>query len=166
MPKSACTPLQIPYYRGFFKNEKGAGSSFQATFFIEFFDKKFFCNITKTGKISSPDCLYFSIYSVKFVLCFILRRFMTTWHLNIWKVKIWLSQEWKELSKWNKKHFYLFLKRSLLDIQNKLAKMWWTGPLQRQKRFWDLPQTPNCNYDHFAITLSLIKLNPLLQNKH
>ena len=28
---------------------------------------------------------------------------MTSWHLNIWQVKIWLSQEQKELSKLNKK---------------------------------------------------------------
>ena len=27
--------------------------------------------------------------------------------MNIWKVKIWLSQERKELSKWNKKIFFL-----------------------------------------------------------
>ena len=31
---------------------------------------------------------------------------MTSWHLNIWKFKIWLSQEWKELWKWNKKTFF------------------------------------------------------------
>ena len=30
------------------------------------------------------------------------------WLLNIWKLKIWLSQEWKELSKWNKKYLSLF----------------------------------------------------------
>ena len=54
---------------------------------------------------------------------------MTQWHLNIWKVKIWLPQERKELSKWNKKHFFLFQKFSLLDIQNKLAKMYRTQPL-------------------------------------
>ena len=32
---------------------------------------------------------------------------MTSWHLNIWKYKIWLSQKRKELSKWNKKIFFL-----------------------------------------------------------
>ena len=30
-----------PFYRGVFENEKGPGTSFQAKFFIEFFDKKF-----------------------------------------------------------------------------------------------------------------------------
>ena len=38
---------------------------------------------------------------------------MTSWHLNTWKVYIWLSQEGKELSKWSKKHFSLFHKYSL-----------------------------------------------------
>ena len=36
-----------------------------------------------------------------------LRHLMASWHLNIWKFKIWLSQERKELSKWNKKTFFL-----------------------------------------------------------
>ena len=39
---------------------------------------------------------------------------MTSWHLNIWKVQIWLSHERKELWKWNGKHLLasevLFLK--------------------------------------------------------
>ena len=36
---------------------------------------------------------------------------MMSWHWNIWKVKIWLSQERKELfSKWNKKTFFLVSK--------------------------------------------------------
>ena len=34
-----------------------------------------------------------------------------------------LQKEREELLKWNKKHFSLFRKCSLLDIQNKLAKM-------------------------------------------
>ena len=32
---------------------------------------------------------------------------MTPWHMNIWKVKIWLSQEQKELLKWKSQTFYL-----------------------------------------------------------
>ena len=38
---------------------------------------------------------------------------LTSWHLNIWKDKIWLSQELKELSKWSKNNFSLFHKCSL-----------------------------------------------------
>ena len=33
---------QIPFYRGFFENYKGPRTNFQATFFVEFFDKKNF----------------------------------------------------------------------------------------------------------------------------
>ena len=41
------TDLQMSFYKGLFENQKGPGISFQATFFIELFDKKFFvCNIT------------------------------------------------------------------------------------------------------------------------
>ena len=36
MLKSAYKLPQIPFYRGFFKNEKGPGASFQATFLVEF----------------------------------------------------------------------------------------------------------------------------------
>ena len=46
-----------------------------------------------------------------------LRHLMTSWHLNIWKVEIWLPQEGKELSKWNKKYFPFFHNCSLLDIK-------------------------------------------------
>ena len=44
---------------------------------------------------------------------------ITSWHLAFWNVKISLSQEWKELSKWNKKHSVLFYKSYLLEIKNK-----------------------------------------------
>ena len=56
-------------------------------------------------------------YLVKCVSCFMLRHLMTSWHLNIWKLKIWLSQELKELSKWNKKHFSWLHKCSHLDLK-------------------------------------------------
>ena len=52
-------------------------------------------------------CVYFPSYSLKWVSCFMLKQLMTSWYLNIWKFKIWLSQEWKELSKWKKKFFLL-----------------------------------------------------------
>ena len=66
---------------------------------------------TSSDSFSLPDCVLLP------------KTFMMSWHSNIWKFKIWLSQEWKELSKWNKKHFSLFPKCSLSDKQNKLAKM-------------------------------------------
>ena len=72
-----------------------------------------FYNITQTGQISLPDFVYFSSYSVKCNSCFMLRYLMTSWYLSIWKVKIWLFQERKKLSKWNKKHFSLLHRGSL-----------------------------------------------------
>ena len=51
-------------------------------------------------------------------------HFMTAWHLNTWP-----SQEQKELSKWNKKHFSLFDKHSPLELQKKLVKIKGTQPL-------------------------------------
>ena len=52
---------------------------------------------------------------MKCVSCLMLRHLMTSRHLNIWKVKIWLSQKRKEFSKWNQKHIFLFHKSSFLD---------------------------------------------------
>ena len=36
--------------------------------------------------MSLPDCAYFPSYSLKCVLCFIVRHLITLWHLNIWKL--------------------------------------------------------------------------------
>ena len=69
MSKSACKRCQIPFCRGFFKNAKGLGISFQATFFVEYFDKTFFCNITLTGQMPLTTSAYFPTYSVKCISC-------------------------------------------------------------------------------------------------
>ena len=47
--------------------------------------------------------------------------------MNTWKIMIILTT--KRASKWNKKHFPLFRKCSLLDIQNKQVKMYRTQSL-------------------------------------
>ena len=83
--------------------------------------------------MSLPGYVCFSTYSIKCVLCFMLRHLMMPWYLNIWKFTIWLSQEQKELAKWNKKYFSLFHKCSLLSIQNKPVKMYQTQPLSTIK---------------------------------
>ena len=109
---STHTPPQIPFYRGFFENEKGAITSPCVIFFIYiyiYFLIKIFLLTLFTSKLFS-----------KCVSCFMLRNLMRSWHLNTWKIKIWLSQEEKELSK---KDFSFFQKWSLLHIQNKLGKM-------------------------------------------
>ena len=63
--------------------------------------KVLFCNISYVSQISLPDCHYSSSYSVKCVSSFMLRYLVRWWDFKIWKVKIWLSQDQKELSKWN-----------------------------------------------------------------
>ena len=70
-----------------------------------------------------------------------LRHFMKSWHLNIWEVKIWLSHERKKLSKWNKKTLFLVAQVPLLDMQNKLAKIYWTQPLKLKTYFQILKST-------------------------
>ena len=53
LSKSACRPPQIPFYRRFFENWKESGTSFQATFFTEIFDKKFsFAILYKLAKFN------------------------------------------------------------------------------------------------------------------
>ena len=62
---------------------------------LHFFDKKFsFIIWHKLAKFHNLNrlCLLLKC-SVKCVSCFILTHLMTSRHLNIWKVKIWLSQE-------------------------------------------------------------------------
>ena len=81
--------------------------------FISYYKRQNF--VKKINK--NCDCVYFPIYLVKCVSCFMLGHLMTPLHLNIWKVKIWFSQEGKELSKWNKKYFSLFHKCSPLHLQ-------------------------------------------------
>ena len=63
-----------------------------------------------------------------------LEHLITSLHLNIWKVKIWLSQERKKLLKRNKKRFSLFHNCSPLHPQNTLAKMSRTQPLKLKKK--------------------------------
>ena len=48
------------------------------------------------------------------------------WIWKVWKgrgkiTKIWISQEWKELFQWNKKHFWVFEGLSFGEI----IKIWW-----------------------------------------
>ena len=58
------------------------------------------------SKLFCKMCLVFHAWEFDGVITF-----------DIWKVKIWLSQEWKELLKWNKKHLSLFHKCLSLDLQ-------------------------------------------------
>ena len=100
-------------------------TSFWAILFIKIFDKKmYFVILHKLAKFHYLGCVYFPSCSVKCVWCFMLRHLMDTINLNTYlKVKIWLSQERKQLLKWNKEHFSLLHKCSPLDLQNRLAKI-------------------------------------------
>ena len=89
------------FYRGFLENWKGPGTSFQAIFFTEDFNKKFSSVIIHKLARFHYQTVYSPSYSVKCVFYPMLRHLMMSWNLNIWKVKIWLPQEQKELSKWN-----------------------------------------------------------------
>ena len=98
------------------------GTIFQAPFFLEIFDKYFLWVICY---INYANFITRLCYSVKYVSCFMPGYLMTSQHLNIWKVKIWLSQERKELSKWNKKTFFLLsqvlLFRHTIQISKNVA---------------------------------------------
>ena len=41
MSKLACKLPQNPFYGGFFKNKQGFGTSFQAIFYVKYFDNSF-----------------------------------------------------------------------------------------------------------------------------
>ena len=86
--------------------------------------------------------------------------------LAIWWNEVWISKilildfrEWKELLKWNKKHFSLFHKYFLLDLKNKLAKMLWTQPL---KMFVQLLSRPN-DIDWIVLYGYIKRVNFLLE---
>ena len=76
------------------------------------------------AKFYSQTCLLL-LHKLFSKMCFMFHAFrhlMKSWDLNIWKVNIWLSHKWKVLLKWKKKHFTLFHKCSLLDLQKQTGK--------------------------------------------
>ena len=107
---------------------KGLGLVSRPHFLYNFLMKNLFFNITESGQISLPDCVYFASYSIICVSCFLLR------HMK--RHDIWISEKSinsrltkfgylkNEKSFWSDiKTFSSFHKCSLLDIQNQLAKM-------------------------------------------
>ena len=84
--------------------------------------KNYFVMLHKLANFITRMCLRPKFFN-KMCFVFHAQAFDDAWHLNIWKVKIWLSQEQRELLRWNKTHFSLSHNCSLLDMQNKLAKM-------------------------------------------
>ena len=111
--KSACRTPQIPFYRGFLENFKNSGTSSQVTNFVDFFDKIFLLWYHINWEISLPGCVYFPNYSVKYILYFKLGHLMTSWHLNVWKVKFDYLRNKKDFQ--NEIKHFLFHKCSPLD---------------------------------------------------
>ena len=70
-----------------------------------------------------------------------LTHLMTSWHLNIWKDKIWLSHERKELQSEVKKYFSLFHKCSL--TKQTIIQIKWTKP----KKFSDEKNAKEGDFD-------------------
>ena len=82
MSKSACRFPLIALYRGFFKNEKGPGTSFQAICFVEFFDKTF-SFVTYKLILFHYICVYSTSYVVKCIF------FFHAWASDdVWKFRI------------------------------------------------------------------------------
>ena len=94
-------PPQDPFYWGFFEIYKVPGTSFQATFFISFFDKKFHFVVLHTlGKFH-----YQTGFTSQVVHQYMFRVscLVIWWRNDIWvseNLKFELSQEPKELSKY------------------------------------------------------------------
>ena len=104
MSKSSCRLPQIFFYRGFFINKKGPGTSFHATYFFKIFIKKvFYFVILHTLAKFPPYCVYFQSYSGK---CF--RHLMKSWNLRFKISKIWISQGQEEFLQWNENSFPKF----------------------------------------------------------
>ena len=60
--------LRIPFPEDSLKIKQGLEIVSRPHFSYNFLIKKLFCNITLTGQILSPDCVYFPRYSIK---CFV-----------------------------------------------------------------------------------------------
>ena len=87
LSKSASWPTQIAFYRGFFQNYKGPGTSFQATILTEFIDKFFFlyCYIIWPNFINRL-CLLPKLFNKMFrVSC------LGIW----WRHDVWISENLK-----------------------------------------------------------------------
>ena len=72
---------QMPKYR--------KETDFEATFFLNFFDEKFsFVILHELAKFYYQPVFTSQVFS-NMCFMFLFSDLMTSWHLNIWKVKIW-----------------------------------------------------------------------------
>ena len=123
----------------FTKIKRGSETSFWCIFSSWFFHKNVFLfNTLWMSKVSVSYLFSFPRYQTKCIIKFLYRqlmmsqtiRFMLDQPLKQWltgrkrgedgNTKIWISREGKELFRWNKKHFSLFLKVCHLVKNKKL----------------------------------------------
>ena len=103
LSKSAHTPPQILFFRGFFENQKGPKTSFQATFFKEFFHKMFsYQKLHRLAKIHYQTVVTLQViqYNV----------FPVSWLGISWRHGIWISEKLKLDYLKNKKSFWSEIK--------------------------------------------------------
>ena len=118
--KIECINLKyISSYQDFPKIKKGSGSNLPALFSTLFLEKSFSLIIYHYLKtfilllpllgnrfiviVSQPCC---EIVDFEIDLIFLFKTFFL--HDQNVKTKIWISWQWKELFRWNKKRFHLF----------------------------------------------------------
>ena len=124
----------------FTKIKKGSGTSFWCTFSVWFFHKnvpylklyqwtKFQCQTFFPSQDIKPNVLLSSYRQLmmSWTLRFILDQALKQWLTGRKReedgnTKIWISWEWKELFRWNKKHLSQFLKSYHLVINKYLLK--------------------------------------------
>ena len=105
------------------KLQRGLGLAFAAYFLHDFSIKMLFIWYSIYGQSFSVIPFSFSRYQTKCVIEFLFRQLMASWILRFifdhplkqWPTgrkkgndrytKIWISEGWKELFRWNKKHF-------------------------------------------------------------
>ena len=98
------------------KLKRGLGLAFGADFLhnfcIKFWIKCSVFNTLSIDKVSISHLISFSRYQTQFVIKSLFRQMMTSQTLRLFLkggegefTKVWISQEQKELFRWNKKHF-------------------------------------------------------------
>ena len=96
--------ITMQTFRGFFENWKGPGTSFQVTFFVEYFGK----NVSVLILHKLAQFRYQAVFTFPKV---------GIW----WRNDIWISEKSKfdylQNEKYNTKHFSLFHKCSPLDLK-------------------------------------------------
>ena len=105
MSISACWPPQNPFYRRIFENQKGLGTSFQATFLIDFFDKKIhFVILHKLAKFH-----YQIVFTSQVIKQYVFR---VSWLGISWCHDVWIFRKLKFDYLKNEKSFRSAIKKS------------------------------------------------------